>query len=378
MTKEIKANKQLSRPTPGRASATVARDLLRLVGAYGGNQPALLRQAGLAHLATRLLAPHGLAPSLSHEEFARLYAHCTWALDECAARQEGREPLTKAGIDMLCHCVITCRTLRDVIERTDRFSELIGVRAGRLMLSVEGDVARFEMITERKVRNTCAYLSDLTGLSSYHRLFGWLIGEDMPLLAATMRYPALLPEQTTFYLMPQPVTHGAAGNSLIFPADYLDRPVIRNPQELEPMLRDFPFNLSLSQSKEAPLSERISRLFAAMLASGEAPPTGAWLARSFGISEATLKRRLSAEGTSLVGLRSQARQDIAMRLLTDPRLSISEIARTTHFSDATAFRRAFRQWTGQSPAAWRAAHPGRAGAARHQAGLSTSSAISNA
>jgi len=378
MTNKVKANKQLSRPVPGRASATVARDLLRLVGAYGGNQPALLRQAGLAHLSARLLSPQGPVPSLSHEEFARLYAHCTWALDECAARQEGREPLTKAGIDMLCHCVITCRTLRDAIERTDRFSALVGVRAGRLILSVEGDIAQLEMITERTVRNPCAYLSDLTGLSTYHRLFGWLIGEDMPLITATMRYPALLPERTTFYLMPHPVTHGAAGNSLFFPADYLDRPVIRSPQELEPMLLDFPFNLSLPQSKDAPLSERISRLFAAMLASGEAPATGAWLARSFGISEATLKRRLAAEGTSLVGLRTQARQDIALRLLADPRLSITEIARTTHFSDATAFRRAFRQWTGQSPAAWRATHPGRGEAARYQAGLSTSSTISNA
>lgn len=347
--------RQLSRPVPGRASATVARDLLRLAGAHGGDGPALLRQAGLAHLSAALLAPRGQAPALSHEEFARLYAHCTWALDEIAARQEGREPLTKAGIDMLCHCVITCRTLRDAIARADRFSALIGPRAGRLILSEEGEMARLEMVTERTVRNACAYLSDLTGLSTYHRLFGWLIGEDIPLAEAAMRYPPLLPKRTIFYLMPHPITHGAAGNSLGFPAACLDRPVIRTPQELDALLRHFPFDLALPQSKDTPLSGRISRLFAAMLASGEAPATAAWLARSFSISEATLKRRLAAEGTSLVRLRTQARRDIAARLLADPRVPIAEIARYTHFSDATAFRRAFRQWTGRSPTAWRAA-----------------------
>ena len=354
MTKRINS-KQFSRPVPGRASATVARDLLRLVGAYGGNQPALLRQAGLAHLSASLLSPDKPAPPLSHEDFARLYAHCSWALDECAARQEGREPLTKAGIDMLCHCVITCRSLRDAIERTDRFSALVGDRAGRLALSVNGDVARLEMATVRTIHNACAYLSDLTGLSTYHRLFGWLIGEDIPLAEAAMRYPPLLPKRTIFYLMPHPIAHGAAENSLRFAADYLDRPVIRSAHELEALLRNFPFDLAAPQSKDAPLSARISRLFAAMLASGEAPVTAGWLARAFSISEATLKRRLAAEGTSLVELRTQARRDIALRLLADPRLSVTEIARTTHFSDATAFRRAFRQWTGQSPTAWREA-----------------------
>ncbi|WP_150291423.1 helix-turn-helix transcriptional regulator [Sphingobium estronivorans] len=352
MTKKL--NRHFSRPAPGRASATVARDLLRLVGAYGGNQPALLREAGLTHLSASLLSPTAPAPALSHEEFTRLHAHCTWALDECAARQEGREPLTKLGVDMLCHCVITSRTLREAIERTDQFSLLIGRRAGRLRLHEEGGVARLDMETVRTVRNACAYLSDLTGLSTYHRLFGWLIGEDIALTDAAMRYPPLLDERTTFYLMPHPLTHGAAENSLRFAAGYLDRPVIRTPQELEPLIRSFPFDLAVPLSKDAPLSERILHLFAAMLASGEAPATAAWLARSFSISEATLKRRLAAESTSLIALRTQARRDLAARLLSDPRLSVSEIARRTHFSDATAFRRAFHQWTGQSPAAWRA------------------------
>jgi AraC-like DNA-binding protein len=352
MTKKLNA-KHLSRPVAARVSVVIARDLLRLVKEIGSDPASLLRQAGLAHLVTSLIDTTRSQRGLSQEDFTRLYAHCTWALDARAARQEGREPLTKAGVDMLCHCIITCRTLRDVIERTDRFSELIGPRAGRLRLKVDDAIARLEMATPRQVRNGCAYVSDLTGLSTYHKLFGWLIGEDIPLLGAAMRYPPLLDERTISYLMPFPMQHGAPENSLRFPAAYLDRPVLRSHHELEHLLERFPFDVEQPQSLDAPLSQRILYLFGAMLASGEAPGTAAKLAQQFSISVATLKRRLADEGTSLVRLKTEARRTLAARLLADPRLTITEVGRRTQFSDTGAFRRAFQQWTGLSPSRWR-------------------------
>jgi AraC-like DNA-binding protein len=89
------------------------------------------------------------------------------------------------------------------------------------------------------------------------------------------------------------------------------------------------------------------------LEGGDVLPTASQLARQFSISLATLKRRLTAEGTSLSRLKAGAHRDLAETLLSDPHLSIAEVARRTRFSDAGAFRRAFRQWTGQSPSAWR-------------------------
>jgi AraC-like DNA-binding protein len=355
MTKRLNT-KHLSRPVAARVSVVIARDLLRVVHEIGEDPTALLRQAGLPHLVAPLINTTTVQRGLSQEDFTRLYAHCTWVLDAQAARQEGREPLTKAGVDMLCHCIITCRTLRDVIERTDRFSELIGPRAGRLRLKIDEAVARLEMATPRRVRNASAYVSDLTGLSTYYKLFGWLIGEDIPLLGAAMRYPPLLDERTISYLMPVPMQHGAPENSLRFPAAFLDRPVLRSHHELEHLLERFPFDVEQPQSLDAPLSERILHLFGAMLASGEAPATAVQLARQFSISVATLKRRLADEGTSLVQLKTEARHALATGLLADPRLTITEVGRRTQFSDTGAFRRAFQQWTGTSPSRWRELH----------------------
>lgn len=355
MTKKIIANKQLSRPAPRRTSAAVARELLLKAQEYGADPAALLKQAKLSLSAPTLLDPQWTG-ELSHAEFARLYAECTWTLDAYAARQEGREALTKEQCDMLCYCVITCRTLCEVIERTAIFSTMMMPRTARMTLEIEGDSAVLHMATIRKIHNACAYLSDLTGLSTLYRLFGWLIGEDIELLGVDMRYPPLWEQQTVFHLMPHPITHGAMENSLRFPAHYLDRPVIRSYPELQRLLEHFPFDLEEPQSKDAPLSERISHIIDAALANDETLPTGTQLARQFSISVATLKRILAAEDASLSQLKANARRELSQRLLADNRLAIGEVARRTHFSDTGAFSRAFRQWTGQSPVRWRKVH----------------------
>lgn len=359
MTKPLNQNKQLSRPGSGWVPADVPRELLRLVGEFGDDPHGLLRDARLLHLAPLLLDGGDGRDVIPQHTFTPIYAAAIGRLDVQAARQEGRDSLTKAGVDMMCHCIITCRTLRDAIARMDQFSALLAPRTGRLMLVESGEVARLDMLTVRRVRNACSYLSDLTGLAAYHRLLGWLIGEDIPLSGAALRYPPLLTQQTVAYLMPHAVQHHAPENSLRFPARYLDRPVVRTHHELDFLLQGFPFDLAASQSKETPLSERLSHLFAAMLASGDPPATASHLAQQFSLSVATLKRRLAAEGVSLSQLKAGARRDLAMQLLRDPRISISEVGRRTQFSDAGAFRRAFRHWTGQSPSGWRQGAPER-------------------
>ena len=74
----------------------------------------------------------------------------------------------------------------------------------------------------------------------------------------------------------------------------------------------------------------------------------------FGIHERTLRKRLTAEGTSLQHLVSQTRFELAKQLLENTQLPISEIASALHFADAAVLSRAFRSWSKTSPRDWRA------------------------
>jgi AraC-like DNA-binding protein len=73
----------------------------------------------------------------------------------------------------------------------------------------------------------------------------------------------------------------------------------------------------------------------------------------FGIHERTLRKRLTAEGTSLQKLVSQTRFELAKQLLVNTQLSLLEIASALHFADAAVFSRAFRGWSQTNPREWR-------------------------
>jgi len=74
----------------------------------------------------------------------------------------------------------------------------------------------------------------------------------------------------------------------------------------------------------------------------------------FGMHERTLRKRLTAEGTSLQQLVSQTRFELAKQLLENTELPLSEIASALRYADAAVFSRAFRSWSKASPREWRA------------------------
>jgi AraC-like DNA-binding protein len=77
------------------------------------------------------------------------------------------------------------------------------------------------------------------------------------------------------------------------------------------------------------------------------------LARALGVGTRTLRRQLAGEGTTLRAVFDEVRLEVALERLRRPQLSLAQLAFELGFSDQTAFSRAFRRWTGRSPAEFR-------------------------
>jgi AraC-like DNA-binding protein len=107
-----------------------------------------------------------------------------------------------------------------------------------------------------------------------------------------------------------------------------------------------------------PSGENVSDQVRRLLASGfEAGQSGASpIGRSLGLSVRTLHRKLQAEGTSLSALRDEVRQDLARMYLSE-RLPISEVAFLLGYSEASAFHRSFKRWTGVTPVQYVSPNP---------------------
>lgn len=68
------------------------------------------------------------------------------------------------------------------------------------------------------------------------------------------------------------------------------------------------------------------------------------------MSRQTLFRHLRIEGTSYAQLLDELRHRLALHYLDGRRVSVNETAYLLGFSDPAAFSRAFKRWTGSSPA----------------------------
>jgi AraC-like DNA-binding protein len=77
------------------------------------------------------------------------------------------------------------------------------------------------------------------------------------------------------------------------------------------------------------------------------------ISSALGICERTLRRRLTEEGTSYDTLASESAAAVAKTWLLDKRRTIKETAAELGFGDRRAFHRAFRRWTGMTPATFR-------------------------
>ncbi|WP_156492540.1 AraC family transcriptional regulator, partial [Oleiphilus sp. HI0080] len=82
-------------------------------------------------------------------------------------------------------------------------------------------------------------------------------------------------------------------------------------------------------------------------------PQSKELAEKLGMSEPTLRRKLSAEGSSVQDIKNEVRLKLAKQQLKSTSLSVKEVAEQLGFSESRAFSRAFKQWTGLNPANYR-------------------------
>jgi AraC-like DNA-binding protein len=84
--------------------------------------------------------------------------------------------------------------------------------------------------------------------------------------------------------------------------------------------------------------------------------SAATIARLFSMHRRTLHRHLRIEGFAFRQVANEIRFEIACDLLENTDMAISQIAAVLKYSELSAFTRAFRRWSGQTPSVWRLRH----------------------
>lgn len=331
------------------ASAVIA--LLDALEAAGGDGDAALKAAGLDHLAADLRGAR--VEQVPRSAFARFAQEAVLTFEEqgCVRDRRPRFPVRK--LKMLCHLMSACPTLDIGIRMAIEFHATALGEHWTTDLTVSGDRAVFTMNIPFRQRTVGDLLVVMYGLATFHRLFGWFTGEELALSSVQLSFPAALEEPAVNELLQMKPVFDATDDSFSFPAIALSRPIVRGYADIERLFMLFPFDLLPPDYGDGRITDLIRFALRAAFARREVVPGMPRLAEMFGLTPATLRRRIAGEGTTLIALRKACRLEAALDLLQGSNLSIKEIAARVQFNDTATFRRAFRAWTGKSPTAFR-------------------------
>jgi AraC-like DNA-binding protein len=179
----------------------------------------------------------------------------------------------------------------------------------------------------------------------------WMLGRDLKPAVATFSYPApvlMAPYDDAFGC---PFEFDAKFNAfLVSEADLATVLPTAAPELAE--VHDRIAGLALLKLGLPEITHRARDAVARRLQDGT--PLRSTIAADLGLSDHTLRRRLTDEGTSFAQLVKDTRRELAQHHLTELRTPISEIAYLLGYSDQSTFFRACMRWFGKSPGEYRA------------------------
>ncbi len=148
-----------------------------------------------------------------------------------------------------------------------------------------------------------------------------------------------------------PVRNNADRTAIIFSSNLLQLPVVRS----DPKLRKYLASTAERVLGELPKADTfVDEVRAKIMdALQEGHPTLDGIADQLHLSPRTVQRRLEKEDAAFGAVLDDVRRAAALEYLRDRHVAISEAAYLVGFSEPSTFYRAFRRWTGSTPADYR-------------------------
>jgi AraC-like DNA-binding protein len=326
-----------------RVSSVHARALVEAFESYGKPRAELLTAAGVA--------PAAIAEGYTWLDVAQLDALTCSALTltgDAAFGLSWGERSSMIQFDLASLMVGSAPTLRAGLEGLLRFQEILGDRP-ELLFGEGADTAqlRFEpyALSERAVRVRAEL-----AVRGFWRLLELADPTTRERMRAYFAYARPAHGAEYDWRFSGRATFDHSFTALEFPRTTLDRPLPRNPALFE-VLDKQASQVRSRVLSESSLRERIKQQLLRTLP--EVPEMAA-AASAMGMSERSLRRRLGDEGSSYSQLLEDAKLDLARELLAARERPIKQIALELGFADVSSFHRAFKRWTGQTPAEFRA------------------------
>jgi AraC-like DNA-binding protein len=293
---------------------------------------------------------------LPHSLVMRAWQELSEGVDDFGLR--AAKMVGTRGNSLVEYAIANAPHLRAALATFVRLSHLLHEAAAH-SLDAGAEVAVFRFALERPYEAPHAIWDFLTATQVVR--IRALLGEDGDPVRVSLPRRRFVDEAAASAVFRAPIEHGAAP-SVQWPRALLDRPIPGHDPNLHGLLTR---QLGGSERTERETTEalfppverdlliELRRALRASVLRGDVS-VGA-IARQLGTSGRSLQRRLGERRTTFQEQLDEARKAVALALLGEHGSSVKHAALTAGFSQVAAFSRAFRRWTGQSPAEYRVA-----------------------
>jgi AraC-like DNA-binding protein len=259
------------------------------------------------------------------------------------------ERLPTSAFDLISYTMRSSPTLGGAFERLARYTKLLRDLA-TIAVETRGDDARIRFALGPE--GTPRQQGEFT-LAVFVQFCRQGTQTDVMPRAVEFSHPAPANIAEHRRIFRAPLSFGQTGTALVLPRAALELPLAQADAGLLSLLERQIHELVDRQPQGESVADRARRLIAEELSGGE--PNVDTVARHLRMSPRTLHRRLREGGTSFRVLLDTLRHDLAARYLAEDHLPIAEAAFLLGFSEASAFHRSFKRWTGRTPAEFRKA-----------------------
>jgi AraC-like DNA-binding protein len=168
-----------------------------------------------------------------------------------------------------------------------------------------------------------------------------------------VRFAHEAPEQISEHLriFAAPVLFGYPTNTFVIEREFLERQIPAADERLYEIMRRYLERILEEMPQEHEVLASVRRAIAESMREGD--PNLARVAKKMVMSPRTLQRQLKEQGVEFKDLVDDTRRRFAQSYLRSRRNTLTEIAFLLGYSEASAFNRAFKRWTGTTPLAYR-------------------------
>lgn len=308
-----------------------------------------------------VLEQAGIEPALMDQPAARVPATAFAALWLTQIRELNDEffqldshGMPPGSFALICRALIQESTLEKAMRQCLVNFGLF-LRDFRGTLTVRGKRAVIGLQTQAQSVEQARY-GEETFMVLMISLLCWLGGRRVPIDRADFRHERLSLSDDSL-LWGANLTLGAERTEIEFDSRFLQLPVVQDLASLKAFLRSAPQWLVIRfRNQQGVAAQLYHRLRTSHY--GEWPTLDAFAVEQH-LSPSTVRRKLEREGCSFQQIKDEVRRAVAFEQLRQTRTSITRIAEQIGFQEPSAFHRAFKKWTGESPGQYRLRLQGR-------------------